>query len=112
MIEEWRPIRNFESLYEVSNTGKIRSVSRVLKRTDENWHNRNGKPMPRSFVANYKSRELKPYYVGKVGKTKGRVKYHLHKRISKGYCGQSDVYVYADTLMMETFPELYERKIK
>lgn len=30
MIEVWRPIEGFEGLYEVSNTGKVRSLDRVV----------------------------------------------------------------------------------
>lgn len=28
--EEWKPIKNYENLYEVSNTGKIRSLDRIV----------------------------------------------------------------------------------
>lgn len=31
MIEEWRDIRGYEGLYQVSNTGHIRSLDRVVK---------------------------------------------------------------------------------
>ena len=31
MIEEWRPIEGYEGLYEVSNTGRVRSVDRYVK---------------------------------------------------------------------------------
>lgn len=31
MIEEWRPIKDFEGMYEVSNTGKVRGLDRVLR---------------------------------------------------------------------------------
>lgn len=30
MIEEWKPIKGYEGFYEVSNTGKVRSVNREL----------------------------------------------------------------------------------
>ena len=30
MIEEWRPIEGYEGLYEVSNTGRVRSVDRYV----------------------------------------------------------------------------------
>ena len=32
MIEEWRPIEGYEGLYEVSNTGRVRSVDRYDNR--------------------------------------------------------------------------------
>ena len=31
MIEEWRPIEGYEGLYEVSNTGQVRSLDRYVK---------------------------------------------------------------------------------
>ena len=31
MIEEWRPVVGYEGLYEVSNTGRVRSVDRYVK---------------------------------------------------------------------------------
>lgn len=38
--EEWRPIKGFESLYEVSNLGNVRSLDRVIyseKRSNQIW---------------------------------------------------------------------------
>lgn len=32
MLEEWKFINGYESIYEVSSTGKIRSVDRTIKR--------------------------------------------------------------------------------
>ena len=32
MYEEWRDIKNFEGLYQVSNLGRIKSVKRIVKR--------------------------------------------------------------------------------
>ena len=32
MYEEWRDIKNFEGLYQVSNFGRIKSVKRIVKR--------------------------------------------------------------------------------
>ena len=31
MIEEWRPVVGYEGLYEVSNTGRVRSIDRYVK---------------------------------------------------------------------------------
>ena len=33
MKEEWKPIKDYEGLYEVSNTGKVRSLDRVVEYT-------------------------------------------------------------------------------
>lgn len=34
MKEVWKPIANFEGLYEVSNTGKVRSCDRYISCKD------------------------------------------------------------------------------
>ncbi len=38
MIELWKTIKGYEGLYEVSNTGKVRSVDRIV-------NDKNGRPM-------------------------------------------------------------------
>jgi hypothetical protein len=34
MQEEWRPIKSYEGYYEVSNLGRVRSLTRKIERTD------------------------------------------------------------------------------
>lgn len=41
MKEVWRPVKGFEGLYEVSNTGKVRSLT--VERVWRNVRHRNGK---------------------------------------------------------------------
>ena len=95
--EEWRPVFNYEGIYEVSNTGKVRSVSRNVSRNRK----RNSKDILDNPA--YTSKELKPYSVSRSG----NVKYHLHRRTHSGYYGQSDEYIYAEELVRLAFPELY-----
>lgn len=103
MQEEWRSIPGYEELYEVSNTGKVRSVSRAIR----------VKRMSRSqsvedYFAKRSSKELKPYMVSQAG----RVKFHLHRRIAPGTGShkQSDEYFYADQLVELAFGEGGERE--
>lgn len=103
MQEEWRPVPGYEELYEVSNTRKVRSVSRAIP----------VKRMSRvqtveDYFSKRSSKELKPYYVSQTG----RVKFHLHKRIARGAGShkQSDEYLYVDQLMELAFGEGGERK--
>lgn len=93
--EVWRPIPYYEDLYEVSNTGKVRSIRRVVARA-----RKYGIDFPK-----YISKELKPYSKSTVS---GAVKYHLHRRYKHGYYGQTDEYRYAEDLVREAFPELYK----
>lgn len=97
--EIWRPvpIEGYEELYEISNTGKIRSAARVVNRT-RLWH---GNKLD-THIAHYKSKELKPCRTySDIGN-----KYHLHKRTQRGAQGQTDIYVYAYQLVDIAFPEL------
>ena len=43
MNEEWRPVVGYEGLYEVSNTGQVRSVDRYVKYSDGRIHLHKGK---------------------------------------------------------------------
>jgi hypothetical protein len=53
MEEIWKPIPNYEGIYEISNTGKVRSLTRTIMRSD-------GKKLP------INGKELKQY-IGKDG---------------------------------------------
>lgn len=111
MKEEWRPItiEGYEYLYEVSNTGKVRSVTRVIHKCESNWRARNGKIVPREFDATYKAKEIQPC---RYTKKNDMPVYHLHKRVKDGYYGQTDIYVHSEELVRGAFPELYEGEIK
>ena len=43
MIEEWRPIEGYEGLYEVSNTGQVRSLDRYVEYSNGQIHLHKGK---------------------------------------------------------------------
>ena len=43
MIEEWRPIEGYEGLYEVSNTGRVRSLDMYVKSRYGNYRLHKGK---------------------------------------------------------------------
>ena len=43
MNEEWRPIEGYEGLYEVSNTGRVRSLDRYVKGKGESYRLQKGK---------------------------------------------------------------------
>lgn len=101
MKEEWRPVPGYEDLYEVSNTGKVRSIPRIVIRS------RNRNNITFSDVPTYQSKELKPY---RYNKKSGVAVYHLHRRLKPGYYGQSDSYSPVEDLMQLAFPELYEKE--
>ena len=43
MNEEWRPIEGYEGLYEVSNTGRVRSLDRYVKGKGESYRLHKGR---------------------------------------------------------------------
>lgn len=99
--EEWRDIPGYENIYEVSNNGKVRSVTRRVSRK------RSRNAISFEDCPAYESRELKPYrYLSKTGSPV----YHLHKRYKPGYYGQTDTYHRIEDLIMLAFPELYEKE--
>ena len=57
MTEEWRPVKieGYEELYEVSNTGKVRSIKRKVFEERLNGMSRKVE----NHYAHFKSRELK-----------------------------------------------------
>ena len=66
MKEEWRDIPGYTNYYQASSIGRIRSVDRVIARSD-------------GTSASYKGRVLKPYSDG----TRGYLKVSLHKGTSR-----------------------------
>jgi hypothetical protein len=103
MKEVWRPIPNYENLYEVSNIGRVRSVSRVVTRS--RIHGKTHKCD--IHEVHYKSRIIRPC---RYSKKTGSPVYHLHKRYKPGYYGQTDTYHRIEDLIMLAFPELYEKE--
>lgn len=75
-MEKWKPVPDYEGLYEVSNLGRIRSVERTVFRKD-------------GTTLHYKGKILHPY-IGKKGypviglSKNGRAKtYQLHRIVAK-----------------------------
>lgn len=99
--EEWRNIPGYENIYEVSNTGKVRSITRrVLRRRSRNAISFEDCP-------EYESRELKPC---RINKKSGIAVYHLHERYKAGRHGQTDAYYKVEDLIQLAFPELYKKE--
>jgi hypothetical protein len=60
--EMWKGVKGWEEFYEVSNTGKVRSLERTI--TDRN-KSKVGKPFVRNRV--FKAKELRAYDVSEMG---------------------------------------------
>jgi len=97
--EEWRPVPDFEELYEVAKSGKVRRKARKICRC----RNIDGDEVKDSVA--YIAKELKPQYYQKMS---GTAVYHFHRKHESGYRGQINVYWPIDDLVRLVFPENQE----
>lgn len=73
MNEVWQSIKGYEGLYEVSNTGKVRSLDRVVRTKNGNTQTYYGKEKTLSnngtdyyFVTLYKNNKGKRFYIHRL----------------------------------------------
>lgn len=89
MSEDWKPVKGYEGMYEVSNTGRVRSVTRFVRGGNQ-------------FGAVYKiarnGRELKP----KKRRVHGEYEENGHLRVSLSRNGQTKKF-FVHRLVAEAF---------
>ena len=84
MKEEWKQIKDYEGVYEVSNCGRVRSVDRVC-----------GK-MPRGFDRNIKGKMMNPtdnghgYMVVHLKKNGTRKIAYVHRLVAEAFIEKPD----------------------
>ena len=77
LVEEWRPVKRFEGLYEVSNTQKIRSVTRIIKCGYGSFREVKGKILSPGIYNGYYA-----YYLRDGSKS---YKVYLHRAIAEAF---------------------------
>ena len=83
MIEEWRPIVGYEGLYEVSNTGQVRSFDRYVKYSNGRLHLHKGKVLsPIKDRDGYLQVNL--CYSGRINSIK------IHRLVAQAFIPNSD----------------------
>ena len=99
--EEWRDIREYEGLYQVSSLGNVRSLDRIITQSDTQW----GKPIKRRI----KGQRLTPTDNGHGYKIVGlrrerdgiyvKRNYYVHRLVAEsflGIIGQDEVVNHVD----------------
>lgn len=76
--EIWRKVKGFEDYYEVSNTGKVRSISREIKRDNKGNYFQEGKELTLSL--NNKGYCIAKLWVNGKGK-----KYFVHRLVAEAF---------------------------
>ena len=85
MTEEWRSIKGYEGVYEVSNKGNVRSADREVLQPS----NKYGKPMVRKI----KGQILKPtdngngYLIVGLGRKGGGKNHYVHRLVAEAFIG-------------------------
>ena len=83
-LEKWKPISGYDGYYEVSNLGRVRSITRKIERTDPN-------NLSKTRLFTYKGK-LVPFWITKKGYCRctlninGNKKNHLvHQLVAKAF---------------------------
>ena len=86
-MEIWKDIDNFKGLYQVSNFGRVKSLSRFVKYSKQNYHSK-------SFIKKIEGKILKPamrsgYHKVVLCKSSGRSKKHkqfsIHRLVAAAF---------------------------
>ena len=83
MIEEWRPVVGYEGLYEVSNTGQVRSLDRYIKNGHSSYRLHKGKVIS-LLKGEYGYIQVNLYYNGK------NYKKYVHRLVAQAFIPNPD----------------------
>lgn len=81
--EEWRPVKGYEGLYEVSSFGRVRSVDRNVRYVNGNIHHRKGK-----FLSQY----IRPdgYVQIEISKDNNKRQVTAHRLVAEAFIPNPD----------------------
>lgn len=83
MTEEWRPVKGYEGLYEVSNIGRVKSVDRYETQKNGITRHRNEKILVLMITQTNRNRVV----LCKNGKTK---KFFVHQLVAEAFIDNND----------------------
>lgn len=84
MLEEWKFINGYESIYEVSSTGKIRSVDRTIKRKSGSMKVR-GRLLSPSLLIHPKGKGVAKYYSVTLSKNGISKHFLIHRLVAEAF---------------------------
>ena len=91
-MELWKPVKNYEDLYEVSNLGKVRSKDRIVLQKTK---------LGSISTHIYKGRVLKPknrngYLCIDLAKNGNKYCENIHRLVAEAFCDNPNNYKYVD----------------
>lgn len=84
LTEKWKPIKNYEGLYEVSNTGKVRSVTREVKTTNGRTVKTQGKEL-KPISSKLTARHPNPMFHVELWKNNQRKVFMIHRLVAETF---------------------------
>jgi hypothetical protein len=85
-MEIWKDIKGYEGIYEVSNTGLVRSLERVIIRSDNRKRTIKSKIKEGTHTKGYKRISL-------YSEDGSHKHYYVHRLVIASFKGESDLYV-------------------
>jgi len=84
-IEEWKPVKNYESLYEVSNYGRVKRLKRTMK-----YSNGHVCTYPETIIATSLRSKKRKYMAASLTKDKKAVTCNLHRMVAEAFVHNPD----------------------
>ncbi len=89
MKEIWKPVKNFEGLYEVSNTGKVKSIKRTVK-SYNGWDRTFNEKILTLHSSKITKRHPKPMYHVELWKDNKRAVMMIHRLVAETFVPNPD----------------------
>ena len=81
--EEWKPIKGYENLYEISNYGRVRSLDKYVKSKNGSMQFRKGK-----LIIPHIPNKKAPYYQIQLWKNGAYKYFYIHQLVYIAFVGQ------------------------
>ncbi len=86
MQEEWKDIPNYKDFYQVSNYGRVKSLSRIVK------HSLGGSKIVNSRILK-NGKDFGGYPTVSLSRNGSQRSFTVHKLVMRSFCGESELHV-------------------